>query len=83
VKFTNPALKRVMIPLLSIVATVESLDEYTITPLLKLVGYATAENGVEVYVRVELTVNAERTGVPLLIVNINVAEPVEKLVDSD
>ena len=79
-KFTYPEPTSVITPLVSMVATFVSLDEYVIAPLLMLVGYANAENGAEPYVRFELTENVERTGVPLLIVTINVPLPLVKFV---
>ena len=76
-KFTYPAFNNVIIPLLlSMVATVESVDEYVIVPLLALAGYANAENGEAPYVRLVLTVNAERTGVALLTTRDAVTLPV-------
>ncbi len=77
---TNPAATNVITPLLSIVATLLSLDEYAIAPLLTLVGNATAENGIEPYVLFELTVNAERTGVALITVIVSVPDASVKFV---
>jgi hypothetical protein len=54
--------------LLSIVATLVSLDEYVKEPALALDGYANAENGAEPYVLFAATVITERIGVPLLTV---------------
>jgi hypothetical protein len=80
VNVTYPAATSVIIPLLLIVAIFASLGEYVIPPLLALVGIVKAENGAEPYVRFELTVNADRIGVPLLIVTITVPLPLVKFV---
>ena len=77
---TNPDATSVITPLLSIVATLLSLDEYTIAPLLRLVGNASAENGSEPYVLFELTVNAERTGVALITSIVSVPDASVKFV---
>ena len=80
VNVTYPDATNVIMPLLSIVATLSSVDEYVIAPLLTLVGNASAENGAEPYVLLELTVNAERTGVALLTVSVTVPDASVKFV---
>ena len=58
-KYTVPNPTRVITPLLSIVATDASLDEYVIAPLLKLVGDVEIEKGTSPYVLLAATTNAE------------------------
>jgi hypothetical protein len=83
INVTNPDATSVITPLLSIVATLTSLDEYVIAPLLILVGNVDMENGAEPYVRVELTVNVLSTGVALLTVSMTVLDASVKFVVAD
>ena len=83
VKLINPCATSVINPLLSIVATDVSLDEYVIAPALALVGAVNAEKGAEPYVLFADTLNVERTGAPLITVMTTLPLPSVKFVVAD